>query len=84
MDLDFLEFFCGKHEKLLNNLYLNWKLSYIGSFLEFFQEPWTELIMHDHFPELREINRELTIETINDVLTYKRVMYNWFILINCY
>ncbi|XP_030388035.1 cilia- and flagella-associated protein 61 isoform X2 [Scaptodrosophila lebanonensis] len=55
--LFFLEPFCGKHESLLNNLKARWQMGWIKSFLKFFEEPWTELIMHERFEELQTKNR---------------------------
>ncbi|KAH8402349.1 hypothetical protein KR009_011514 [Drosophila setifemur] len=57
--LDFLQHFCGKHELLLNNLRARYKAKTIASLFSFFQEPWTELIMHDKFGDLQAVNREL-------------------------
>jgi len=57
--LDFLQHFCGKHEKLLNNLKSRFKARTIHNFLKYFQEPWTELIMHENFEDLQEENRAL-------------------------
>lgn len=56
--LFFLEFFCGRHVTLLNNVHNRWKAGLIKSFINFFQEPWTEYIMHDRFDELQMINHD--------------------------
>ncbi|KMY95857.1 cilia- and flagella-associated protein 61 isoform X2 [Drosophila simulans] len=58
-NLDFLLYFCGKHELLLNKLKSRYRANLIHCFLKFFQEPWTELIMHDDFEELQAENKEL-------------------------
>ncbi|XP_001360498.2 cilia- and flagella-associated protein 61 isoform X1 [Drosophila pseudoobscura] len=57
--LDYLEHFCGRHELLLNNLKARFSAKTIDCFLMFFQEPWTELIMHENFQDLQEKNHEL-------------------------
>ncbi|XP_023037946.1 cilia- and flagella-associated protein 61 [Drosophila willistoni] len=57
--LDFLEFFCGKHEALLNNLRARYNAHTIPCFLKFFQEPWTELLMHENFDDLQKQNRDI-------------------------
>ncbi|XP_017077747.1 cilia- and flagella-associated protein 61 isoform X2 [Drosophila eugracilis] len=57
--LDFLQHFCGKHELLLNKLKSRYKAKTIKCFLKFFQESWTELIMHDSFMDLQAENKEL-------------------------
>lgn len=57
--LDFLQHFCGKHELLLNNLRARFRARTIDNFLKWFQEPWTELIMHEKFDELQAENRNL-------------------------
>ncbi|XP_061388706.1 cilia- and flagella-associated protein 61-like [Musca vetustissima] len=67
-DYDFLKFFCGRHELLLNNLRSRWYLKDIESFLDFFQEPWVELIMNDHFEELQMINKLLISPTAEQVM----------------
>ncbi|XP_017868844.1 PREDICTED: cilia- and flagella-associated protein 61 [Drosophila arizonae] len=56
--LFFLEFFCGRHVTLLNNVHNRWKAGLIKSFINFFQEPWTEYIMHDRFDELQMKNHD--------------------------
>ncbi|XP_017837079.1 cilia- and flagella-associated protein 61 isoform X2 [Drosophila busckii] len=67
--LYFLEFFCGKHDSLLNNLSSRWNMGRIKCFVHFFQLPWTEYIMHDRFHELQTKNHaslvSLLIETQN-------------------
>ncbi|XP_073848569.1 cilia- and flagella-associated protein 61-like [Musca autumnalis] len=67
-DYDFLKFFCGRHELLLNNLRSRWYLKDIESFLDFFQEPWVELIMNDHFEELQMLNKQLITPTAQEVM----------------
>ncbi|EDV37603.1 uncharacterized protein Dana_GF13533 [Drosophila ananassae] len=56
---DFLQHFVGKHELLLNNLRSRYRAKTIDCFITFFQEPWTELIMHDKFEDLQAENRDL-------------------------
>ncbi|XP_011293922.1 cilia- and flagella-associated protein 61-like isoform X1 [Musca domestica] len=67
-DYDFLKFFCGRHELLLNNLRSRWYLKDIESFLDFFQEPWVELIMNDHFEELQNLNKLLITPSAQKVM----------------
>ncbi|XP_034480067.1 cilia- and flagella-associated protein 61 [Drosophila innubila] len=61
--LVFLEYFCGKHDTLLNNLKSRHQLGLIKNFISFFEEPWTEYIMHDRFGDLQEKNRH-TLTTL--------------------
>ncbi|ALC42280.1 CG30275, partial [Drosophila busckii] len=56
---DFLEFFCGKHESMLNNLSIRYKAGTIKCLLCFLEEPWTELLTHDDFDELQARNHML-------------------------
>lgn len=63
-----MKFFCGRHEALLNNMKSRWFINDIENFLTFFQEPWTELIMHDHFEELHNINADVIRSTAEDVM----------------
>ncbi|XP_001360499.4 cilia- and flagella-associated protein 61 isoform X1 [Drosophila pseudoobscura] len=53
----FLEYFCGRHVALLNNMRDRWKSGWIENFLEYFEQPWTELIMHERFQDLQLKNR---------------------------
>ncbi|KAM8711238.1 hypothetical protein ACLKA7_000386 [Drosophila subpalustris] len=55
--LVFLEYFCGKHDALLNNLKSRYQLGLIQNFISFFEEPWTEYIMHDRFVDMQAKNR---------------------------
>ncbi|KAI8127370.1 Cilia- and flagella-associated protein 61 [Lucilia cuprina] len=64
---DFLKFFCGRHELLLNNLKSRWFLKDIVNFVDFFQEPWTELLMHEEFENLRMINKYLIMGVAKEV-----------------
>ncbi|XP_034480066.1 cilia- and flagella-associated protein 61 [Drosophila innubila] len=57
--LDYLEHFCGKHEKMLNNLKSHYQDGSIKCFLRFFQEPWTELLMHEDFEDFQAENHKL-------------------------
>nr|XP_044251728.1 cilia- and flagella-associated protein 61 isoform X1 [Drosophila takahashii] len=57
--LDFLLHFCGKHELLLNKLKSRYKAHTIHNFLKYFQEPWTQLIMHESFQDLQAENKEM-------------------------
>ncbi|KAH8284805.1 hypothetical protein KR054_001226, partial [Drosophila jambulina] len=57
--LDFLQHFCGKHELLLNNLKARYEAGTIHDFLKWFQQPWTELIMHESFEDLQIENRSI-------------------------
>ncbi|XP_016977075.1 cilia- and flagella-associated protein 61 [Drosophila rhopaloa] len=59
--LYFMEFFCGKHATLLNDLHGRFQAGWISNFLHFFQQPWTELIMHDRFEDLQLKNRRLLL-----------------------
>lgn len=56
---DFLQHFVGKHELLLNSLKSRYRAKTIDCFITFFQEPWTELIMHEKFGDLQAENRDL-------------------------
>ncbi|KAH8233343.1 hypothetical protein KR026_007225, partial [Drosophila bipectinata] len=62
--LYFLEYFCGKHVLLLNDLRNRYQAGWITNFLEFFQRPWTELIMHDRFEELQLKNRRVLLSML--------------------
>ncbi|XP_065369067.1 cilia- and flagella-associated protein 61-like [Calliphora vicina] len=68
INFDFLKFFCGRHELLLNNLKSRWYLKDIVNFVDFFQEPWTELLMHEQFENLRLINKLLIMDTAKEIL----------------
>ncbi|KAH8253481.1 hypothetical protein KR032_005678, partial [Drosophila birchii] len=57
--LDFLQHFVGKHELLLNNLKARFEAGTIHDFLKWFQQGWTELIMHEGFGELQAENRSI-------------------------
>ncbi|KAM8711239.1 hypothetical protein ACLKA7_000387 [Drosophila subpalustris] len=57
--LDYLEHFCGKHESMLNNLKSRFSSGLIKCFLKFFQEPWTELLMHEDFEDFQAENHKL-------------------------
>uniref|UniRef100_A0A1A9Z0I7 DUF4821 domain-containing protein n=1 Tax=Glossina pallidipes TaxID=7398 RepID=A0A1A9Z0I7_GLOPL len=67
-DFDFLKYFCGRHELLLNNLKSRWYLKEITNFIDFFQEPWVELIMNDHFKKLQEYNKQLIKPAVEEVM----------------
>ncbi|XP_017077843.1 cilia- and flagella-associated protein 61 [Drosophila eugracilis] len=58
---NFLEFFCGKHAMLLNDLRGRYQSGWIDNFLTFFEQPWTELLMHDRFEDLQLKNRRLLL-----------------------
>lgn len=68
MNYDHLKCFCGRHELMLNNLKSRWYLRDIVNFLDFFKEPWVELILHDKFEELTTLNKVLVTRTAEDVL----------------
>ncbi|XP_037895350.1 cilia- and flagella-associated protein 61-like [Glossina fuscipes] len=68
-DFDFLKYFCGRHELLLNNLKARWYLKEITNFVDFFQEPWVELIMNDHFKKLQEYNKQLIKPAVEEVMS---------------
>ncbi|SPP72843.1 cilia- and flagella-associated protein 61 [Drosophila guanche] len=68
--LDYLEHFCGKHELLLNNLKARYAAKTISCFLLYFQQPWTELLMHESFQELQEQNQELLKPMVTSHLNY--------------
>ncbi|XP_013110105.2 cilia- and flagella-associated protein 61-like [Stomoxys calcitrans] len=68
---DFLKFFCGRHELLLNNLRSRWYLKEIDSFLEYFQEPWVELIMNDNFEALQKLNKLLILPAAQQMMKLK-------------
>ncbi|XP_017004328.3 cilia- and flagella-associated protein 61 isoform X1 [Drosophila takahashii] len=59
--LYFMEYFCGKHAMLLNDLRGRFQSGWISNFLDFFQQPWTELLMHDRFEDLQLKNRRLLL-----------------------
>ncbi|XP_017054423.1 cilia- and flagella-associated protein 61 isoform X2 [Drosophila ficusphila] len=67
--LDFLQHFCGKHELLLNNLKARYKAKTISSFLKYFQEPWTELLLHENFEDLQADNKELLTPMVVSTLS---------------
>ncbi|XP_050743585.1 cilia- and flagella-associated protein 61 isoform X2 [Drosophila biarmipes] len=67
--LDFLHHFCGKHELLLNKLRSRFKARTIHNFLKYFQEPWTELIMHENFEDLQEENKALLTPMASSALS---------------
>ncbi|KAH8284808.1 hypothetical protein KR054_001225 [Drosophila jambulina] len=62
--LYFLEYFCGKHAKLLNDMRNRFKAGWITNFLTFFQQPWTELIMHERFEDLQLKNRRVLLSML--------------------
>lgn len=62
--LYFLEYFCGKHVLLLNDLRNRYHAGWITNFLDFFQRPWTELILHDRFDELQLKNRRVLLSML--------------------
>ncbi|KAH8308894.1 hypothetical protein KR059_002754 [Drosophila kikkawai] len=62
--LYFLEYFCGKHAKLLNDIRGRYKSGWITNFLQFFQQPWTELIMHERFEDLQLKNRRVLLSML--------------------
>ncbi|TMW39972.1 hypothetical protein DOY81_014949 [Sarcophaga bullata] len=68
MNYDYLKFFCGRHELMLNNLKSRWYLRDIVNFLDFFKEPWVELLLHDKFEELSTINKVMVTKSAEDVL----------------
>ncbi|BFG06398.1 cilia- and flagella-associated protein 61 [Drosophila madeirensis] len=53
----FLEYFCGRHVALLNNMRNRWQSGWIDNFLDYFEQPWTELLMHERFQDLQLKNR---------------------------
>ncbi|XP_022231899.2 LOW QUALITY PROTEIN: cilia- and flagella-associated protein 61 [Drosophila obscura] len=53
----FLEYFCGRHVALLNNMRNRWQSGWIENFLDYFEQPWTELLMHERFQDLQLKNR---------------------------
>ncbi|KAH8234415.1 hypothetical protein KR038_009519, partial [Drosophila bunnanda] len=57
--MDFLQHFVGKHELLLNNLKARYEANTIDNFLKWFQQGWTELIMHEGFEDLQVENRSI-------------------------
>ncbi|XP_064543772.1 cilia- and flagella-associated protein 61 [Drosophila montana] len=59
--LYFLEYFCGKHETLLNNMNSRWKMGLIKNFVSFFEAPWTEYLMHDRFDDMQTKNHDTLI-----------------------
>ncbi|EDW02630.1 GH19779 [Drosophila grimshawi] len=61
----FLEHFCGKHEALLNNMRGRWKMGLIPDFVSFFEQPWTEYIMHDRFNDMQVKNHATIISLMN-------------------
>lgn len=67
-DYDFLKYFCGRHELLLNNLSSRWYLKDVENFLDFFQEPWVELLMNDHFEDLHRLNKQLILPKAQEVM----------------
>lgn len=73
-DYFFLEYFVGKHETLLNNLRGQFKNGYIDNFIDFFQDPWTEFIMHDRFPEMQSKNRDTLIALLQQRQDGKKAM----------
>ncbi|KAH8327104.1 hypothetical protein KR074_002746, partial [Drosophila pseudoananassae] len=70
---DFLQHFVGKHELLLNNLKARYKARTIDCFITFFQEPWTELIMHENFADLQAENRDVLKPMAMSTLTRSNV-----------
>ncbi|XP_017054350.1 cilia- and flagella-associated protein 61-like [Drosophila ficusphila] len=62
--LYFMEYFCGKHSMLLNDLHGRFQSGWITNFLDFFQQPWTELLMHDRFEDLQLKNRRLLLSML--------------------
>ncbi|KAH8234420.1 hypothetical protein KR038_009520 [Drosophila bunnanda] len=62
--LYYLEYFCGKHAKLLNDVRNRYKAGWITNFFNFFQQPWTELIMHDRFEDLQLKNRRVLLSML--------------------
>ncbi|XP_036344487.1 cilia- and flagella-associated protein 61-like, partial [Rhagoletis pomonella] len=71
---DHLQYFVGHHEALLNDLHARWYLQEIKSFIDFFEEPWTELIMHSEFNDLRRKIRTLTMDTAKKIVNWGQVM----------
>uniref|UniRef100_W8BNN2 Uncharacterized protein C20orf26 n=1 Tax=Ceratitis capitata TaxID=7213 RepID=W8BNN2_CERCA len=65
---DHLQYFVGHHESLLNDLHSRWYLREITSFVDFFEEPWTELIMHRNFDHLRSRIRSTCLEVAKEIL----------------
>ncbi|KAH8389744.1 hypothetical protein KR200_000871 [Drosophila serrata] len=57
--MDFLQHFVGKHELLLNNLKARFEANAIHCFFKWFQQGWTELIMHEGFEDLQVENRSI-------------------------
>ncbi|XP_018803936.1 PREDICTED: cilia- and flagella-associated protein 61-like [Bactrocera latifrons] len=65
---DHLQYFVGQHQALLNDLHTRWYLKDITSFVEFFEEPWTELIMHPQFDSLSSRIRTFGMEMAKDIM----------------
>uniref|UniRef100_B4MQB4 GK21451 n=1 Tax=Drosophila willistoni TaxID=7260 RepID=B4MQB4_DROWI len=63
----FIEYFCGKHESLLNNLRNRWKLGLITNFLTYFEQPWTEIFMHHCFDDLQMENRKVLMPLLKKI-----------------
>ncbi|KAM7343044.1 cilia- and flagella-associated protein 61-like [Cochliomyia hominivorax] len=68
LNFDFLKFFCGCHELLLNNMKSRWYLKDIRNFLDFFQEHWTEVLMHKNFNDLRIINKIIITDVAKEIM----------------
>ncbi|XP_017959932.1 cilia- and flagella-associated protein 61 [Drosophila navojoa] len=65
--LDFLEHFCGKHETLLNNLKARYIAGSIKCFLQFLQEPWTELLTHVNFEDYQAANHKILMPMLQNL-----------------
>ncbi|XP_067630104.1 cilia- and flagella-associated protein 61-like isoform X2 [Eurosta solidaginis] len=65
---DHLQYFVGQHESLLNDLHSRWYLNEIPSIVDFFEEPWTELIMHPNYNDLRRRIRTFTIDSAREIM----------------
>ncbi|XP_068148018.1 cilia- and flagella-associated protein 61 [Drosophila tropicalis] len=63
----FIQYFCGKHEALLNNLRNRWKLGLITNFLTYFEQPWTEIFMHHCFGDLQLENRKALMPLLKKI-----------------
>lgn len=48
----------------MNHLVARFKNGFIDDFLTFFEQPWTECIMHDRFPEMQSKNRDTLISLL--------------------
>jgi len=81
--LDYLEHFSGKHERMLNNLKTHYRDGDIECFFKFFQEPWTELLMHEHFEDFQAENHKMLtpmLQTLEVVIIFYLLCFNNLII----